>query len=75
MLDSDEFAAICDFCCEHDLLIYTDEMYEKIIYDGRQHMSIGAMPEMWERTLTFNGLSKAYAMTGWRLGYVAGPKH
>ena len=38
------------------------------------HVSIGAMPEMWERTLTFNGLSKAYAMTGWRLGYVAGPK-
>jgi aspartate aminotransferase len=73
VLDSDEWAAICDFSRERDLLVYTDEMYEKIIYDGHEHASIGAMPGMWERTLTFNGLSKAYAMTGWRLGYVAGP--
>jgi aspartate aminotransferase len=74
VLDSDEYAAICDFSRERDMLVYTDEMYEKIIYDGHQHASIAAMPGMWERTLTFNGLSKAYAMTGWRLGYVAGPK-
>lgn len=74
VLDEDEFAAIAAFAIDHDLLVYTDEMYEKIIYDGRQHHSIAAMPGMWERTLTFNGLSKAYAMTGWRIGYVAGPK-
>jgi aspartate aminotransferase len=74
VLDQAEFAAICDFARDHDLLVYTDEMYEKILYDGRTHHSIGAMPGMWERTLTFNGLSKAYAMTGWRVGYVAGPK-
>lgn len=74
VLDEEEFAAICDFAKERDILVYTDEMYEKIIYDGRKHLSIAAMPGMWERTLTFNGLSKAYAMTGWRLGYVAGPK-
>jgi aspartate/methionine/tyrosine aminotransferase len=49
-------------------------MYEKIVYDGHRHISISALPGMWERTLTFNGLSKAYAMTGWRIGYVAGPK-
>jgi aspartate aminotransferase len=48
-------------------------MSEKILYDGHQHLSIGTLPGMFERTLTFNGLSKAYAMTGWRLGYVAGP--
>jgi aspartate aminotransferase len=74
VLDEEEFAAICAVAIEHDLLVYTDEMYEKIIYDGRKHLSIAAMPGMWERTLTFNGLSKAYAMTGWRVGYVAGPK-
>ncbi|CAN5886256.1 pyridoxal phosphate-dependent aminotransferase [soil metagenome] len=74
VLDTDEYAAICTLSRERDLLVYTDEMYEKIIYDGHQHASIAAMPGMWERTLTFNGLSKAYAMTGWRLGYVAGPK-
>ncbi len=74
VLDEDEFAAICGFAIAHDVLVYTDEMYEKIIYDGRKHLSIAAMPGMWERTLTFNGLSKAYAMTGWRVGYVAGPK-
>jgi aspartate aminotransferase len=49
-------------------------MYEKIIYDGNEHISIATLDGMRERTLTFNGLSKAYAMTGWRLGYVAGPK-
>lgn len=74
VLDAEELQALCDFAQERDLLIYTDEMYEKIIYDGREHVSIASLPGMWERTLTFNGLSKAYAMTGWRLGYVAGPK-
>ena len=74
VLDVDEIQAICEFAIEHDILVYTDEMYEKIIYGGRKHYSIAAFPGMWDRTLTFNGLSKAYAMTGWRLGYVAGPR-
>jgi aspartate aminotransferase len=74
VLGADEFEAICSFARDRDILVYTDEMYEKILYDGHQHASIATMPGMWERTLTFNGLSKAYAMTGWRLGYVAGPK-
>jgi aspartate/methionine/tyrosine aminotransferase len=74
VLDDSELKALCEFATERDLLIYTDEMYEKIIYDGRKHVSIASLPGMWERTLTFNGMSKAYAMTGWRLGYVAGPK-
>lgn len=74
VLTLDEIQAICGFAIDHDILVYTDEMYEKIIYGGRKHYSIAAFPGMWDRTLTFNGLSKAYAMTGWRLGYVAGPK-
>ena len=70
----DEHQAIADFAVGHDLIVFTDEMYEKIIYDGRTHYSLATWPGLWERTITFNGFSKAYAMTGWRLGYMAGPK-
>lgn len=68
-----EYAAIAAVAIAHDLLVFADEMYEKIVYDDHRHISIATLPGMFERTLTFNGLSKAYAMTGWRLGYVAGP--
>ena len=74
VLDDDELSALAAFAREHDLLVFADEMYEKILYDGNRHSSIATHPGMAERTLTFNGLSKAYAMTGWRLGYVAGPR-
>jgi aspartate aminotransferase len=56
-----------------NLVVYTDELYEKIVYGGIPHFSIGSMPEIAERTITLNGLSKAYAMTGWRVGYTAMP--
>lgn len=74
VLDESELNAIAEFAQAHDLLVFTDEMYEKIIYDDHKHISLATLPGMAERTLTFNGFSKAYAMTGWRLGYVAGPK-
>jgi aspartate aminotransferase len=74
VLDDAELAAAAAFAEERDLLIFSDEMYEKILYDGQRHTSIATLPGMNERTLVFNGLSKAYAMTGWRLGYVAGPR-
>jgi aspartate aminotransferase len=70
----DELTIVADFAKEHDLLVFTDEMYEKIVYDNNPHISIATLPDMGDRTLTFNGLSKAYAMTGWRLGFVAGPE-
>ncbi|HJH32520.1 MAG TPA: pyridoxal phosphate-dependent aminotransferase [Methanosarcinaceae archaeon] len=60
---------IADLAIDHDLLVLSDEIYEKIVY-GIEHVSIGAMDGMHERTITVNGFSKAYAMTGWRLGYV-----
>lgn len=69
-----ELQAIAEVATEHDLLVFADDMYEKILYDAHVHTSIASLPGMHERTLTYNGLSKAYAMTGWRLGYVAGPK-
>ena len=74
VLDQAELAAIATFAPERDLLVFSDEMYEKILYDRQRHTSIATLPGMAERTLVFNGLSKAYAMTGWRLGYVAGPQ-
>ncbi|XLU50425.1 hypothetical protein S245_045239 [Arachis hypogaea] len=57
------------------LLILSDEIYEHIIYAPATHTSFASLPGMWDRTLTVNGFSKAFAMTGWRLGYIAGPKH
>ncbi|MFO7540005.1 MAG: pyridoxal phosphate-dependent aminotransferase [Chloroflexota bacterium] len=69
-----EIEAICRVAIEADLYVISDEIYEKLIFDGRQHLSLAALPGMAERTLTINGLSKAYAMTGWRLGWlVANP--
>ena len=64
---------IRDLAVDHDLFVVSDEIYEKIIYD-REHISIGSLPGMEDRTITINGFSKAYAMTGWRLGYLTGPK-
>lgn len=57
------------------LLVLSDEIYEHIMYAPSTHTSFASLPGMWERTLTVNGFSKAFAMTGWRLGYLAGPKH
>lgn len=57
------------------LLVISDEIYERIIYAPATHTSFASLPGMWDRTLTVNGFSKAFAMTGWRLGYIAGPKH
>lgn len=56
-----------------NLVVVTDEIYEKILYGGRTHLSPGSIPEIADRTVTVNGLSKAYAMTGWRIGYSACP--
>ncbi|RZB73131.1 Bifunctional aspartate aminotransferase and glutamate/aspartate-prephenate aminotransferase isoform D [Glycine soja] len=57
------------------LLVLSDENYEHIIYAPATHTSFASLPGMWDRTLIVNGLSKTFAMTGWRLGYIAGPKH
>ena len=71
----DEIRAIAAVCLKHDILVLADEIYEKLIYGGQTHFSIAAVsPEMKERTIVINGVSKSYAMTGWRLGYLAAPK-
>lgn len=62
---------IAKLAIEHGFIVVSDEVYEKLIYGQAEHVSIASIPGMEERTVTINGLSKAYAMTGWRLGYVA----
>ncbi|MFQ3611164.1 MAG: pyridoxal phosphate-dependent aminotransferase [Fimbriimonadales bacterium] len=65
---------IASLALSHNLWIVADEIYEKLTYDGHTHESIGALSkEVFERTITVNGMSKSYAMTGWRIGYLAGP--
>ena len=66
---------IADVVREHPrLVVLSDEIYEYIVYGDTKHVSFASLPGMFERTLTVNGFSKAYAMTGWRLGYMAAPK-
>ena len=55
------------------LVVVSDELYEKVVYDGFEHLSFATLPGMWDRTITINGFSKAYSMTGFRVGYMAGP--
>ena len=68
----EELKTIAEVVLERDLWVLSDEIYEKINYDGHQHISIGSLPDMLERPIIVNGFSKSYAMTGWRLGYLAG---
>jgi aspartate aminotransferase len=71
----DLIRALAQVVVEHDIWVVSDEIYEKILYDGSEHLSIGAVsPEVFERTITSNGFAKAYAMTGWRVGYLAAPQ-
>jgi aspartate aminotransferase len=70
-----EIAALAAVVVEADIWVVSDEIYEKILYDGATHMSIGAVsPEAFEHTIISNGFAKAYSMTGWRVGYLAGPE-
>lgn len=65
---------IADLAEQEDLLVISDELYEKILFDNTGYCSIASLPRMFERTITINGFSKAYSMTGWRVGYLAGPR-
>jgi aminotransferase len=69
-----ELQLIADLCVQHDVWAITDEIYEHILYDGREHVSIATLPGMAERTITISGLSKTFSVTGWRLGYAIAPE-
>lgn len=75
VLTREEVEAIAVLAQQHDLWVIADEVYEHFLYDNRTHTSIASLPGMAERTLTVNACSKTYSMTGWRVGYVTGPKH
>ena len=69
VLTREEMGWIADLCQEFDALAVTDEIYEHMVYEG-EHISIASLPGMRDRTVTISGLSKTFAVTGWRLGYV-----
>ena len=69
----EDLEAIAEVLIEKDIYVLSDEIYSELTYSG-EHVSMASIPGMWERTLTINGFSKAYAMTGWRLGYICGPR-
>ena len=71
----EELKALSEVAAEEDIYILSDEIYEKLTYDGAEHVSVASIsPEAYDLTITINGFSKAYAMTGWRLGYLAAPE-
>lgn len=71
--DASILQRLADLAATHNLVVVSDEAYEPFVYDGARHHSFAALPGMAERTITINGFSTAYAMAGWRVGYVAGP--
>jgi aspartate/methionine/tyrosine aminotransferase len=69
-----EVEALAALAVEHDLIVISDEIYARLVYDGAEVLPVARLPDMKARTITINGFSKAYAMTGWRIGYFGAPK-
>lgn len=72
VLSEEEIEILKNFVLKHDILVISDEIYEKIIYDNKKHISLGSYKDIKDNVITINGFSKGYAMTGWRIGYAAG---
>lgn len=73
IFEKDELKFLKDLCIDNDVLVATDEMYERIIFDG-EHISMASLDDMRDRTITIGGFSKAYSITGWRVGYASAPE-
>ena len=73
VMRKEDLGAIADIVTDHDLLLISDEVYAELTYEGK-HVATATVKDLWERTITLNGFSKAYAMTGWRVGYVCAPE-
>ena len=71
----EDLEALAEVVAGTDLIVFTDEVYEHMCFDGRKHLSPAAVPALAERTLTIGGYSKTFSITGWRIGYLAGPAH
>ncbi len=74
IMERADLEAIAPVIEKHDLMVISDEVYSELVYDGKQHVSFASVPGMFPRTVTINGFSKAFAMTGWRVGYACGAK-
>ena len=74
VMSREKLQALADLAARHDILVISDEIYDRLVYGGHQHVCFASIPGMRERTVTLGGFSKAYAMTGWRIGYAAGPE-
>lgn len=74
IMERKDLEDIAQVCIEKDIFVISDEIYSELTYNGDDHVSIASIPGMKERTIVINGFSKAYAMTGWRLGYAVGPE-
>lgn len=68
-----ELELVAALCQQHDVLCFSDEVYQWLVYDGHQHISIASLPGMWERTLTIGSAGKSFSATGWKVGWVMGP--
>ena len=73
IMEREDLEAIAEVVKKHDLMVLSDEIYSELTYNGKKHISVASLDGMRERTVVINGFSKAYAMTGWRLGYALGP--
>jgi aminotransferase len=73
VMTRERLSEIAKLAQEHDLLVISDEIYDRLVYGGHEHVCFASLPGMRERTITLGGFSKAYAMTGWRVGYAAAP--
>ncbi len=73
VMEREDLEKIAKICVEKDIFVISDEIYGALTYTGKPHVTIAEMPGMFERTVVINGFSKSYAMTGWRIGFVAGP--
>ena len=74
VMEQSDLEAVAEVVREYDLLVISDEIYSELVYDGHHHVSFASVADMYPRTLTINGFSKAFAMTGWRVGYACGAK-
>ncbi len=75
VFDRDELTVIAELCQRHDVLVICDEVYERLLFDGREHLRLASLPGMWERTLTISSAGKTFSVTGWKIGWViANPK-
>ena len=73
MLNRDELEAVARVAQHHDLLVVTDEVYEHLLFDGREHIPICTLPGMWDRTVSISSAGKTFSFTGWKVGWVSGP--